>query len=82
MKKKIVPLHPLGRKTPLLPCIRYISLVLGKPCLTKISVVSFSYRPVKYVTLGISINCNKALCQSFLHVSVHTSYNQNFLLIC
>ena len=40
--KKIVPLHPLGRKTPLLPCIRYISLVLGKPCLTNLSVVSFS----------------------------------------
>ena len=40
--KKNVPFHPLGRKTLLLPCIRYTSLVLGKLCLTKISVVSFS----------------------------------------
>ena len=40
--KKIVLLHPLGRKTPLLPCIRYTSMVLGKPCFTKLSVVSFS----------------------------------------
>ena len=46
-EKKIVPLHPLGRKTPLLPCIRYTSLVLGKPCLTKISVVSFSLKTCK-----------------------------------
>ena len=38
-KKKIVPFPPLGRKVPLIPCIRHTSRVLSKPCFTKLSVV-------------------------------------------
>ena len=36
------PLHPLGRKAPLLSCIKSTSMVLGKTCFTKLSVVIFS----------------------------------------
>ena len=40
-------------------------------------------RPLKYVTLGTSINCYKALCNSFiLYLCVHTSYKKKFLLMC
>ena len=42
----------------------------------------FKNRPVKYVTLSISINCNKALCNYFFCLYVHKLYNQSFSSIC
>ena len=32
---------PLGREIPLISCVRYMYMELGKPCCTKLSVVSF-----------------------------------------